>query len=754
MISSHSHTRFALCALLFAGCGGSDPGNASFQVRESVNQLAITHAKPGTELGLHDASNALVMKGTTDDLGSFIFRDVPAGDGYVVRATQLTPPQYSRRLHVMSVTDSQPDPSFYRSQKIVAGSGYVTTRDGTTLSIYVTLPGPIDKGPYPTVIDYSGYSPSKPGQPIPKYSFLCDSLPTLCDAPNDPSAELAGLFGYATVSVNLRGTGCSGGAYDYFEPLQLLDGYDVIETIAAQDWVYAHHVAMTGISYPGISQLFVGKTNPPSLVAITPVSVIGNTATTLVPGGMLNDGFAIEWVSSVLDKAAPYGQGWEMDRVKAGDTICQENQLLHDQRVDNVAQARDPRNYVESTIEPLNPTAWVDQIKVPVFLAGAWQDEQTGPFFTTLLDRFTSAPLTRFTVYNGVHPDGFSPQVLIEWKNFLDLYVAEKIPVTNKLLRTLAPVLFGQVFNSSLALPPDRFANQPSYEAALAAFQAEPSLRAIFESGAGQADDPGAPIGTFEKHYAHWPSEAVKTLRYYLHADGTLSAQMPASASAASSFDLDPAAGERGILAPNGDVWDKLPAYDWMQPQSGKAVIFETPAMTSDQLFLGTGSADLYVQSNVDDADLQVTISEVRPDGKEMYVQSGWLRASYRALAQSATELWPEHTWLYADTAPLPSGQWTLVRVPIAGFGHAFRAGSKLRLTIDTPGGTRAEWRFQLKTFPNGATHSIGHSSIAPSSVALPLLAGETVPTPLPPCPSLRGQPCRDYAPFVNRPVH
>ena len=36
------------------------------------------------------------------------------------------------------------------------------------------------------------------------------------------------LMGFAVVDVNMRGTGCSGGAYDFFEPLQSLDGYDVI----------------------------------------------------------------------------------------------------------------------------------------------------------------------------------------------------------------------------------------------------------------------------------------------------------------------------------------------------------------------------------------------------------------------------------------------------------------------------------------------------------------------------------------------
>ena len=35
----------------------------------------------------------------------------------------------------------------------------------------------------------------------------------------------------------MRGTGCSGGSFSYFEPLQSLDGYDVVEAVAAQPWV-------------------------------------------------------------------------------------------------------------------------------------------------------------------------------------------------------------------------------------------------------------------------------------------------------------------------------------------------------------------------------------------------------------------------------------------------------------------------------------------------------------------------------------
>ena len=68
-------------------------------------------------------------------------------------------------------------------------------------------------------------------------------------------------MGFTVVDVNMRGTGCSGGAFDFFEPLQALDGYDVVETIAASRGCAHNKVGMMGISYGGISQLF---TAPPT----------------------------------------------------------------------------------------------------------------------------------------------------------------------------------------------------------------------------------------------------------------------------------------------------------------------------------------------------------------------------------------------------------------------------------------------------------------------------------------------------------
>ena len=740
----------SLLAASLAACG-DDATPDPFDVRDSVEQLHVTHAPASTELEVVDASGTRVAVGTTDELGSLIFRKLPPGTGYKVRTTTATPALTTGAHEVLSVAGSQPAQSFYSNQALTKGYQYITTRDGTTLSAYVTFPA--GDPPYPTVVSYSGYEPSEPGKPLDEsLSGLCDALPVICDAPNDPSAMIAAFWGYATVNVNIRGTGCSGGAFDFFETLQLLDGYDVIETVAAQPWVMNGKVGMVGLSYPGITQLFVASTKPPHLAAIAPMSVIGSANTTMLPGGILNDGFATSWITNVIEKAQPYGQGWEQGMVDGGDTQCAENQLLHGQYVDNVEQARNTDYYVPAEHDRYNLSTFVDQIDAAVFLASAWEDEQTGPYFFTMLDKFTTSA-KRFSVYNGVHIDAYQPEVLGEWLTFLELFVAQRVPVDKPLPRSLAPQLYQQVFGTSnLDVPISRFVDEPDLATAVARWKAEPPLRALFESGAGN-DTIGAPQPTFEKSFTRWPPPETQALRLYAQPDGSLGASMPGATAAPFTFALDPQAGQRSILNPGGDVWDLEPDYNWPQPAAGSAVIFESAPLPQQLVMLGTASVDLWLRSPVDDADLEINLTEVRPDGQEMYIQSGWLRASRRGSGPDATPLWPAPTYMQADAAPLVPGEWTQVRVGTAGFQHVFRPGSKIRISVDTPGGSRASWFFALKQFPGPVSYEIGHDSAHPTSVALPVLAGVQAPSPLPPCPSLRGQQCRAYAAYRNVPV-
>ncbi|NJK31203.1 MAG: CocE/NonD family hydrolase [Deltaproteobacteria bacterium] len=504
--------------------------DATFEVRESVEQLHITHAEPGVELRVVDSSGTELQRALTDDLGSLIFRQLPPGEGYSVEETSGSEREAARELAVMSVAGSQPDQSFYDNQVLEPGYNYITTRDGTTLSAYVFLPGPPEDGPYPTLVNYSGYEPSKPGSSLADQfdlggidlSSLCGLFPVVCDAPSDPSGILGGFLGFATVSVNMRGTGCSGGAYDFFETLQVLDGYDVIETVATQDWVLGNKVAMSGLSYPGISQLFVAKSQPPSLAAITPLSVIAHTSDSVMrPGGITNDGFAYNWGENVLDGAQPYGQGWEQDLVEAGDVICEENQLLHGQLVDVIEKAEANPYYTPEVYDPLIPERFAGEIEVPVFLTGAWQDEQTGGHFPVLWEALSNSPNVRFTMFNGIHADGYVPENLLHWGAFFDFYVSERIPMIPPDLRDVAPLLFGQLIGDQVEFGPDPYTGYASYEEAFAAYQAEDPIKVLFEFGASSAYDPGIPQSAWQLTFTDWPPPELQPQRWYLQPDGS-----------------------------------------------------------------------------------------------------------------------------------------------------------------------------------------------------------------------------------------
>ena len=721
-----------------------------FSVRESVEQLHVTHADPNSELEVWDAAANVVGAGTTDYQGSLIFRKLTPGDGY--RVVAAGPPRaVSRALRVMPDEGSTPPQQFYDGQVLEPGYGYLTTRDGTRLSVFVALPGPPEDGPYPILVNYSGYDPSQPvgaldlGGFTP--TFLCGDFPVICDAPNAPEALIAGVLGFGTVGVNMRGTGCSGGAYDFFEPLQLLDGYDIIETVAAQEW--AAKVGMVGISFPGISQLFVASTQPPHLAAITPIAVISGVDTTMNPGGIINSGFAIEWGQQVLDRADPYGHGWEQAKVDDGDLICEENQLLHSQKLDIIAKAYAHPFYEPEIYDPLNPRSFVDKIEVPVFTSGAWQDEQTGGHFPDLWNRFTNAPVVRFTAYNGAHADGFTPQVLGEWKNFLDFYVVGELRPISPLIRSLAPLVFEQAFGARVKLPAERFLGYASFEAARAAYEAEQPIRILMENG-GAPVKPGSPLGapvaSFTLGFDSWPPPETEARRFYFHADGSLRSFAPSEAESSSSFEHDDAKGQQTYVV--NDAFEMtLPDIVWLPATPGRQVVFVSEPLAENVVMIGHASADLWIQSEATDADLEVMLSEVRPDGKETYVSSGWLRASQRALSPDSTPLRPVQTHLEADVAPLPPGEWTLVRVEIYPFGHAFRAGSQLSVAVSTPGGNKGRWKFDVLQLGAGVTHAVSHSSSHPSSLLLPVIPNVTIPTPLPPCPSLRSQPCRTFQP-------
>jgi predicted acyl esterase len=716
-------------ALLVAGPVASH----AIEVRPGISMIAVTGAEAGTEVVATDGRGG-ELRGVADRFGSFLFRDLAGGEDYTVRAEDGSPPVVAR---VLRFTD-RPDPSLYRGQTLVPGFQYIQTRDGTLLAAMVRLPG--GPGPFPTVVEYSGYAVADPGH-------------------TEPTSLLAGVLGYATVGVNMRGSGCSGGVFDLFDLPTTADGYDVIETVAAQPWVKGGKVGMIGVSFSGISQLFVGGARPPSLAAIAPLSVIADIYESPgYPGGIFNNGFAQSWLQDRANDARPApegGQGWAVERVRNGDQVCLANQKLRLQTEDPVEVTRRYPYYTPEVMDRRSPATWVRDVKVPTLFSSTWQDEQTGGGFASMLSAMPRRRDVKINLLNGVHSSTLEPEVLWRWHAFLEIYVAERVP-NQSFLAVIAPIVVQTILGGNPPappLPPNRFTGITELGVARELFESDPHVRVLFENGAGSST-PGLPAVTFEEGFSRWPPREVKPTAWWLGPDGTLGRKRPGPGEDGSdAYHPDPAARPQQTLPGNGqsDSWALMPPYDWRPFVDGTAVAYATPPLEEDVTIVGPGSVDLWLRSTADDSDLQVTLSEVRPDGLETYVQSGWLRASHRKLGRERSLAFdPRHTHLERDARALPDGKFTKVRVGLLAAAHVFRAGSRIRIGIAAPGGDRTRWRFDTPATGGLVLNEIAYGRAHPSRVVLAVVPGVDAPPDLPPCPGLRGQPCRSYVPAPN----
>jgi hypothetical protein len=286
--------------------------------------------------------------------------------------------------------------------------------------------------------------------------------------------------------------------------------------------------------------------------------------------------------------------------------------------------------------------------------------------------------------------------------------------------------------------------------AARAVFERDPRVRLLMDNGASPAGA-GSIGAAWELGFDAWPVREARATAWHLGPGGALDPAPPAAPSTV-SYVPDPGARPQQTLpgSGEGDAWKAQPPYDWRPVAGGRGLGFTTAPLEDDVVIAGPSSLDLQLRSTARDTDLQVTLSEVRPDGAETYVQSGWLRASHRRLRSRSTVTDPRPTHLRRHAAPLPRGRSALVRVPVFPVAHAFREGSRIRVTVQAPGGDRPRWRFaSIERGGSRATVALGGAQ--PSRLVLPVVQGATaLGTPLPAPTALRGQPSRRFAPAAN----
>jgi predicted acyl esterase len=733
--------------------------------------------------------------GTADSLGSLIIRDLTPGPGYywVDNSTGQRTPSF----RVLAPgRNPKADSSLYTDQPMQEGLNYVTMRDGVTLAATVRYPyGETcsQASPCPTVIEYSGYDVAGPTDPIPSLIAAATGTPcTDCGDPNllpdsatDVGAVLARMAGFATVSLQMRGTGCSGGAFDLFGYPSDYDAYDAIEIVAHQSWVANHKVGMVGISYSGLSEFPSAGTDPPGLAAIAPMSPTDDLFSTGYPGGIYNEGFAASWFDSRIDDAMPaatYSDGqlvplsstpvanvaqpWTYYEIDAeltasggASSTCLANQALHDQS-QSLATLAGPGLVAPGTgpgreaslFDRRSMIDWASDIKVPVFLSGALQDEQTGPQWPALIDAIPKTTPLYANMVNGGHIDSTDPQTISRWLEFLDIYVARKVPTPPSALAVLflddfATFASGGV-SAQAPLPAIRFTDARNLTQAREEFAAQtPLVRVLFDSGAGAAG-PGEIESTYSAGFSSWPPVGTTETLFFGH-DGSLRNSPPA-VQKSTTFTLDPSVRPLTSLPPGGNAWAADPDWDWTPVPAADGIAFQTRPFRHDTTIVGPATLDLWVKSATPVDDFQATITEVRPSaGQEEYLTSGFLRSSNQVDAPDSTALFTDPTYLAADAENLSPDSYSLVKIPIDPVVHTFRPGTELRVVISAPGGDRPIWEFD--TLDSGQSATVGFGGVAASALVVNAVSGVDVTSTLPACNSLRGEPCRAYQAEENQ---
>jgi len=164
----------------------------------------------------------------------------------------------------------------------VLSSQYVLGHDGTKLAIDIYRPS------------FDGLNPVSNPLPVlfanTRYQRRGDTIQFMWSM---IGMENLIKHGYVVAVLDPRGAGASyGSRKGEFTEEENLDAKKIIEWLALQPWCNGR-VGMFGGSYLGVTQFMIASTQPPHLLAITPVIADIDNYKLLCPNGVMNTQFNI-----------------------------------------------------------------------------------------------------------------------------------------------------------------------------------------------------------------------------------------------------------------------------------------------------------------------------------------------------------------------------------------------------------------------------------------------------------------------------
>lgn len=501
----------------------------------------------------------------------------------------------------------------------------VRLRDGINLMVDVHRPE--EAGKYPVLVSASPYPRQIQNLGAPM-GFI--------------EAGASDFFvprGYVHVIANLRGTGGSGGTFGLFDAQERRDLYDLVEWAAAQDWSDGA-VGMLGISYFAMSQLEAAVEQPPHLRAIMPVAVTSDLYEAASHHGLVSTGFLSPFLAMVGLTADKTDRLWRSRLVDAARHILN-TAPLHERFARMNGEAAVTMLHAMMRL-PHEPYPWDDLWRDAVVahpLRDQWWDERN---LLPLLERVT------VPVYLGC-----------DWQN-----VPLHLPGTFTTLDALTSspeVRVGLLGDFGLTWPWESL-----HVEALAWYDHwlkgrdtgildGPSIRYVLPGAEGwrTADS--------------WPPAEVSLQAWTLRSDGSLE---PGAEHRPGESDRTLMVLGTGLNRARPSPTDPPDRLEW------------TSAELSHDLDL-TGNAELVLHASSTAADTGwiATLFDVDDSGRVDPVTAGYLRASVRAVDETASEPGsPKLPCRRAEAVPI--GETTDYRIPLVATARRLPAGHRLRLVL------------------------------------------------------------------------
>jgi putative CocE/NonD family hydrolase len=511
----------------------------------------------------------------------------------------------------------------------------ITMRDGTVLRANVTRPDV--PGRYPVLVTQTPYG--KDGAVIVALGGAADALVQR---------------GYVQVTVDVRGTGASGGSWDSFGPAEQQDGYDVVEWAARQAWSTGA-VGLDGPSYMGLMQLYTAALRPPHLKAIFPVVPMADGYRDITfSGGDVNVAFIPLWLGLVTAGGLVPGQssftGSPADAISGLTTLGQHVGGAFSFTAPTLVGAMTGGSiaYDGPFWKARSPIEVLDRIRVPTFVVGGLHDlfQRGEPL---IYERLKARVPARLLIGPWTHVDGSTGAGL----------PADGVPsLTDLQLRWFDQYLKG-IDTKVGAIP-----KVTQYTPGDGRYETQPD----------------------------WPDPRLDPQRWYLRGGQAVSRDAPAAGETPQSFVQHPVA---GVCTMSTGQWtaglgEQLPCFTDDRPNalSGGASYTSTP-LAADLRISGPIAARLWLSTTASDAAVAVRVDDVAPDGTATGMTTGWATAAFRATDARRSRtvgghlLQPWHPFTQESVLPVAAGTPTAVDVEVFPTNWVLKAGHRLKIVVD-----------------------------------------------------------------------